>query len=79
MDLGRDDDLVATGEILDSTAEDLLAVAKRVAVCRIEEIDASFERTFDKRAALLLAKAPGVIATVAAAVAHAAQANPRHV
>src|SRR3984893_13591342 len=46
---------------------------------RVAEIDAGFERPLDERPALLLAEAPGVIAAVAAAVAHAAQTNPRHV
>jgi hypothetical protein len=79
IDLGSDDDLVSSVEILDRTPENLLAAAERIAVRRVEEIDAGFERTLDERAALLLAEAPGMIAAVAAAVAHAAQANPRHV
>src|SRR5258707_1001515 len=58
---------------------DLFAAAERITVRRIEEIDAGFERPLDERPALLLAEAPGVIAAVAAAVAHAAQADPRHV
>jgi hypothetical protein len=31
MDLGSDDDLVASGEILDGTPENLLAAAERIA------------------------------------------------
>src|SRR3954453_20506549 len=79
MYLGSDDHLIAPGEVLDRTAEDLLAIPERIAVRRVEEIDAGFERTLDERAALLLAKAPGMITAVTAAIAHAAQANPRPV
>src|SRR6202035_6117982 len=71
IDLRGDDDLVATGEILDRAAEDLLAAAERVAVRRVEEVDAGFERALDERTALLFAEAPGMIAAVGAAVAHA--------
>ena len=60
INLGCDDDLVSTGEILDRTPENLLAAAERMAVRRVEEIDADFERTLDERTALLLAEAPGV-------------------
>src|SRR5215213_9757589 len=77
--LGGDDHLVAPGEVLDGSAEDLLAIPERIAVRRVEEIDAGFERTLDERAALLLAEAPGMITAVAATIAHAAEANPRHV
>src|SRR5205085_10674485 len=79
INLGRDDDLVSSGEIPERTPEDLLAVAERVAVRGVEKIDASFERLLDERPALLLSDAPRVIAAVAPAVAHAAQADPRHV
>src|SRR5947207_9005844 len=78
VDLGSDDNLVSSGEILDRTPENLLAAAERITVRRVEEIDAGFERALDERTALLLAEAPGVIAAVAAAVTHAAQPNPRH-
>src|SRR4051812_2505567 len=77
--LGGDDHLIALGEVLDRSSEDLLAIPERIAVRRVEEIDAGFERTLDERTALLLAETPGMIAAVAAAVAHAAEANPRHV
>ena len=79
IDLGGDDDLVAAGEILDRAAEDLLAAAERVAVRRVEEVDAGFERTLDEGAALFLAEAPGVVALVALAIAHTAEADARHV
>ena len=62
IDLGGDDDLVAAGEVLDRAAEDLLAVAERIAVRGVEEIDAGFERLLDERAAFFLAQAPGVVA-----------------
>ena len=61
VDFGRDDDLVAPGEVIDRTAEDLLAPAERIAVRRVEEIDAGFERPLDERPALFLAEAPGMI------------------
>src|SRR5438067_13924284 len=77
INLGRDDDLVSPGEVLDRATEDFLTAAERIAVRRVEEIDAGFERMLDERAALLLAKTPGVIAAIAAAIAHAAEANPR--
>src|SRR5713101_7703594 len=52
IDLGGDHHLVAAREILDRAAEDLLAAPERVAVRRVEEIDASFERTLYEGAAL---------------------------
>src|SRR5690349_10483193 len=60
IDLGRDHDLVAAGEILDRAAEDLLAAAERISVRRVEEIDAALESALDERAALLFADAPGM-------------------
>jgi hypothetical protein len=69
------DDLVAAREILDRSAEDFLAVAERIAVRGVEEIDACFERLLDERPALRLGEAPGMIAEIGAAVAHAAEAN----
>src|SRR5205823_4415565 len=79
IDFGGDDDLVAAREILDRAAEDFLAVAERIAVRRVEEIDARFERLLDEGPALLLGEAPGMIAEIAAAVAHAAEANARDI
>src|SRR5947209_7949654 len=63
----------------DRAAEDFLAVAERIAVRGVEEIDACFERLLDERPALLLGEAPGMIAEIAAAVAHAAEANARDI
>src|SRR5439155_2409370 len=48
IDLGSDDDLVSSGEILDRTPENLLAAAERIAVRRVEEIDPGVERTLDE-------------------------------
>jgi len=79
IDLGGDDDLVAAGEIADRAAENLLAVAERIAVGGVEEIDAGVDRFPDKRPAFLLAEAPGVIAAVAATIAHATKADARDV
>ena len=79
VDLGRDHHLVAAGEILDRPAEDLLAGAERIAIRGVEEIDAGFERLLDERPALLLAEAPGMVAAIAAAIAHAAEADARDI
>src|SRR5271169_3667102 len=49
------DDLVAPSEIVDRAAEDLFAIAERIAVRRVEEIDPGVERALDERAALRLA------------------------
>src|SRR6266851_678168 len=76
IDLGGDDDLVATREILDRATEDLLAAAERVAVRRVEEVDAGFKRALDERAAFLLAQRPGMVTLAASAIAHAAEADP---
>src|SRR5947199_10841648 len=48
IDLGSDDNLVPLAEILDRTPENLLAAAEGIAVRRIEEIDAGFERPLDE-------------------------------
>src|SRR6202035_5154346 len=72
VDLGGDHDLVAADEILDRTAEDCLAATERITVRSVEEIDAGFERASDEGTALFLAQAPGMVALVAAAIAHAA-------
>jgi hypothetical protein len=77
--LGGDHDLVAPGEIPDRAAENLLAVAERIPVGRVEEIDATLQRALDEWAAVLFAEAPGMIALVAPAIAHAAEADARHV
>ena len=76
---GRDDHLVAAGEVLDSPAEDLLAAAERITVRGVEEIDAAFECPLDERAGFLLGEAPGMVAAIGGAVAHAAEADTRDV
>src|ERR1700722_14399460 len=73
------DNLVAAGKVPDCATEDLFAVAERITVGGVEEVDAGFERLLDEGFALLLAERPGVIAPVAAAIAHAAEADARHV
>src|SRR5262249_13883764 len=75
VDLGGDHHLISAGEILYRTTENFLAVAERVAIGGIEKIDTGFERFLDEGAALLLAEAPGVVPAVAAAIAHAAEAD----
>ncbi len=77
INLGGDDDLVAAGKLLDCAAEDFLAVAERVAVRGIEEVDAGFERALDERSALLFAERPCVVAPVTAPITHAAEADAR--
>src|ERR1700726_2218287 len=77
--LGGDDNLVAAGKVPDCATEDLFAVAEGITVGGVEEVDAGFERLLNEGFALLLAERPGVIAPVAAAIAHAAEADARHV
>src|SRR5580692_2672146 len=67
------------GEILDRAAEDFFAAAERISVRGVEEVDACFERLLDERPALLLRETPGMIAEIATAVAHAAEANARDI
>ena len=75
-DLSGDDHFLASREIVERAAENLLALADRVAIGGIEEIDAGFKRLLDERAALFLAERPLVEATIAATVAHATKAEP---
>src|SRR6516164_5127849 len=77
--LGGDDNLVAAPEILNRPAEDFFTVAERIAIGGIEEIDARFERLLNEWPALLLREAPGMIPEIAAAIAHATEANARNV
>ena len=78
IDLGRDDNLVAAGEVLHGAAEDLLAAAEGIPIRRVKEIDAALESPLDERAAVFLADALGVISPIGDAIAHAAEADPRH-
>src|SRR5882724_13633340 len=75
VNLGRDYHFVAPRKIPNRPAEDLLAVAERVAIGGVEEIDAGFERLLDERSAFLFVEGPGVVPAVAAAIAHAAEAD----
>src|SRR5437870_9863104 len=50
-----------------------------ISVRGVEEVDTCFERLFDERPALLLRETPGMIAEIATAVAHAAEANARDI
>jgi hypothetical protein len=77
--LSGDDDLVAAREIVDRAAKNFFAVAERIAVRGVEAIDARFERLLNEWSALLLGEAPGVIPEIAAAIAHATEANARNV
>src|SRR4051794_5346927 len=79
INLGRDDDFLAAREIADRAAEYLLALAERVAVGGIEEIDAGLDGAPEERAAFFLAQRPLMKTAIAAAVAHAAEAEARDV
>ena len=52
VQLGGNDDLVAIGEVLQSAAENLLALSNRIDVGRVEEIDAKLQRFLDDRPAV---------------------------
>src|SRR5262249_54357332 len=54
INLGGDHNLIATREIPDCAAEDFFAVAKRIAVRGVKEIDARCKRPLDEWPALLL-------------------------
>src|SRR5262245_45774420 len=56
--LGRDDDLVSRREVTNRAAEHFLALAVRVHVRSIEEVNACFERALDVRTAFGLAQRP---------------------
>ena len=75
-DFGRDDHLVAPGEVLQRAAEDFLAGAARIHVGGVEEVDAAFERPLDERTAGGLIERPGM--PVGRSVRHRAEAEARH-
>jgi hypothetical protein len=51
VDLCGDDHFVATGKVPCRTTEDLLALAERVAIGGVEEIDPRLQRALDERPA----------------------------
>jgi len=59
VDLGRDDDFVALGEVLERAPQHLLADAERVDVGGVEEVDAVLERALDERPRRFLIEHPG--------------------
>ena len=71
--------MTTSGKVPDCATEDLFAAAERITVRGVEEIDAAFKRPLDERAGLFLAEAPGMVAAIDRAVAHAAETDPRHV
>ena len=77
VDLGRDHDLVASGEVAQGAADDLLARAVGVGVRGVEEVDAELDGTLDERPALLFVERPGVRTALGHSVAHAAEADTR--
>src|SRR3984893_8364156 len=79
IDLCGDDHFVATGKVPCRATEDLLALAERVAIGGVEEIDPRLQRALDEGPVFLFAEAPRVVASVAAAIAHAPQANTRDI
>ena len=74
-DLGRDDDLVAVGEVRKGAPDDLFARTLRVHVGGIEEVDAGFEGVLDQRPAVVLAERPHGVAAVGFDVGHAAEGD----
>src|SRR5438094_923493 len=77
--LGGYNHLIASGEVPDCAAQNFFAVAERIAIGGVKEIDARLEGLLDEWPALLLGQAPGMIAEIAAAIAHAAEANARDI
>ena len=80
---GRDDDLIAHGHLFQMRAGDLLAEADGVHVGGIEEIDAGVERDAEVLARIFFIDVPALgaqrpIRQIAAAVAHASQAEAGH-
>ncbi len=73
--LGRDDHLVAHGEVAQRAPDYLLAFAAAVHIGRVEEVDAQVERLADEAAARFLVGAPFACGH---AVAHAAQSQARY-
>ena len=61
--------------LADLSTDDLLAVAKRLAIGGVEEIDPRFQCALDERPAFFFAEAPGVVAAVAAAITHAPEGD----
>src|SRR5262249_50482559 len=78
-DLGGNDHLLASREILERAAENLFALADGIAIRGIEEIDAGFQRLLNERAALFLAECPLVEAAIATTIAHATKTEPRDI
>ena len=78
-DLGGDDDLVAVGHLPQRAAGDLLARAVGVGVRGVEEVDPGVEGLAEEGFRRVLVEGPRVGAAVGDAVAHAPQADPRHV
>ena len=74
--LGRDDDLVAPGVLLQRAPGDLFARAERVHVGGVEEVDAVFQRTGEKRLAGRFVEHP--LAPLRGTETHAPEADPRH-
>ena len=60
VQLGRDHGVFALGVSLQQAPQHALAVAVRVYIRGIEEVDARVQRLAEKRRALLLVQAPGV-------------------
>jgi acyl-CoA thioesterase len=78
VELGGDHHLVAARHAGERPTGDLLRCAIRIAVRRVEEVDAGVQRLGDEGAARLLRQRPGVLAALQVAEAHAAQAEARH-
>src|SRR6478752_1407416 len=78
MHLRGDHDFFTASEVLERPADNLLARAVGIDVSGIEERDAEFQRPLDERAALLLIKRPGMVASIRRSVRHAAETQARN-
>ncbi|SCJ65181.1 Uncharacterised protein [uncultured Ruminococcus sp.] len=75
IDLRRQDDLVPGRVAFDSPAQILFARAGRIAVCRIEKIDAQIQGVLDDSFAVLQIQGPGVHLAGPVTEAHATEAQ----
>jgi hypothetical protein len=78
INLGRDHNLIAIGEVTNRAAQKLLAGAIGVGVGRIEKVDAQLQRAAKERARLFFRQRPGVRAAIRIAVGHTSQADARY-
>src|SRR6185503_5256360 len=78
---GGENDLVALREVADGAAQHLFALAGRIHVGGIEEVDARFERPLEVRASILFAQRPRPLqdsGRLGLPVAHTSEAHTRN-